>query len=102
MAACLNSNPLVVTGGQEGAGHLGPNHPNNTAVDLAAPGPPGGPTTYNDFTDAQVLGCGPGCGYTNGWFEDSSNDWRDHYHLQTGPGGNVPLLGETLQHVDID
>jgi RHS repeat-associated protein len=76
----------MVTGGQEREGHRGPGHPEKRAVDIA------GPIVNRDLTTPAVLDCAFQCGFTHGWWENKHDPRKDHWHIQAGPGGNVPPI----------
>src|SRR6185295_8077388 len=76
----------LITGGAEQSGHhRGSRHYSNQAVDIAGP-------ACNDANHSTVLACAAQCGFDHGWLEDFSGNKRDHWHLQFGPGLNVPAL----------
>lgn len=89
LESCLGGN-LLVTGGNESAGHSrNSKHYTNEACDIAGPNN-GNPQTSNPVKTNM---CARNCGFTNGQFETfPDNPGRDHYHFQTVPGNGVPSL----------
>jgi RHS repeat-associated protein len=78
---------LLITGGAEKKGHCATSlHYKGLAVDIAG-------KKFQPFKDEDVLKCAKDCGFTHGWYEDwYKSDKKHHWHLQIGPGNNVPSL----------